>query len=208
MWSLVPRQAQVLIIVFITLLAATSVEPMLNSLTGQPTSLLRLASPVAFFIGVLLTSLFSLTWRWLWQKVPALGRLLFPDLNGRWEGVLHSNWSDPATSKGIEPVTATVRVYQGLLGVVVRMTTGESTSISTRAFLVPFREAGLFRLWYAYDKGPVARARPRSHPHEGVAHLDLELASPGWLTGRYYTDRGIVGDLELSLAHRDPDSIA
>lgn len=208
MWSLLPRQAQILVIVLVTLLVAASVGPVISAATGQPTPLVKLASPIAFFIGVVLTTLLSLTWRLFWQKVPALGRLVFPDLNGRWEGTLHSNWIDPVTGKGVEPVPTTLRIYQGLLGVVVRMKSGESASVSTRAFLVPVRGAGLFRVWYAYDNIPNAQVRTRSHRHEGVAHLDMELALPGWLTGRYYTDRGTMGDLELSFASADPDSVA
>lgn len=206
MWSLLPRQAQVGIIVFVTLLVATSLGPLFCTATGRSMSLIRLTSPIALLIGMGFTTVVGLTWRWLWRKIPALGRRVFPDLNGRWEGTLHSNWTDPVRGAVIRPVPATVKIYQGLFSVVVRMKTSEATSVSTRAFLVPFREAGLFRIWYAYDNRPNAQVRARSHPHEGVAHLDLELAAPGWLAGRYYTDRGTMGDLELSLANTNPDS--
>ncbi|OWV96924.1 hypothetical protein ATY81_27555 [Rhizobium sp. R72] len=31
-------------------------------------------------------------WRWLWRRFPALAKLVFPDLNGRWRVELTSNW--------------------------------------------------------------------------------------------------------------------
>ena len=206
MWSLLSRQAQVSVIVFVTLLAAASVGPALSAATGQTMSLIKLASPIALFIGVVLTTVAGLIWRWLWRSVPALGRLVFPDLNGRWDGTLVSNWIDPATNKGVAPIPTTIRIYQTLLGVTVRMKTGESTSLSSRAFLVPFREAGLFRVWYSYDNSPRAQVRSRSRPHEGVAYLDFELSAAGELKGRYYTDRGTMGDIILTRSSDDPNA--
>ncbi|TCV75938.1 hypothetical protein [Neorhizobium sp. S3-V5DH] len=51
--------------------------------------------------------LWNPVWRWFWRKFPILGKLIFPDLNGRWRVELASNWPrqqqllDAAASKSV-----------------------------------------------------------------------------------------------------------
>ncbi|MFC3069763.1 Cap15 family cyclic dinucleotide receptor domain-containing protein [Phenylobacterium soli] len=206
MWSLLPANWRLTLIVATTLFAAWAWDGLHVAFTGQHASPLDLISPVVFGLGTVATLAFTATWRMLWNAVPALGRRVFPDLNGRWEGKLLSNWIDPQTGKDIAPIEATVWIRQGLFKTTVRLKTGESTSRSTRAILEPFRDIGCFKVWYTYNSDPDAQVRHRSSPHEGMASLEYDITAPGKAKIRYFTDRGTTGDIELTRTSRDPDA--
>lgn len=208
MWSLLPRKARLSLVIGATLLIAWTVNAAQTYVTGRPVSLLKLASPIATFLGVGLTTVFGLTWRWWWRKVPALGRLVFPDLNGRWDGALQSDWKDPATGQKNDPIAATMRIRQGLLDTVITMITAESTSLSTSAVLEPRRQAGCYRIRWIYDNDPQVAVKVRSRRHEGVAFVEMALSAPDQLSGRYYTDRGTAGDMTFTRRSENPDDPA
>ncbi|MHB1734185.1 MAG: hypothetical protein ACYCU8_12205, partial [Ferrimicrobium acidiphilum] len=50
--------------------------------------------------------------RWMW-RLPGVSRLVRrPVLQGTWKGTLQSNWKDPDTQEGIEPVAAFFAIRQ------------------------------------------------------------------------------------------------
>lgn len=206
MWALLPRSAQLTAILATGFLIAWSWDVVELAFTGQHAAPLKLVSSIVFILGVVLVGLFNASWRWFWRKVPALGRWVFPDLTGRWEGKLLSTFPDPTTKQVPPPIDATVWIRQSLFKTSVRLKTGESGSFSTRAFLEPNHDHGCYRIWYTYNNEPDAQFRHRSSPHEGVSFLDFETGTPGQLKGTYYTARKTTGDMTLVLKSDDPDS--
>jgi hypothetical protein len=174
--------------------------------SGQAVWIVKLASLTALIVGSAATGIVSLTWRPLWRLVPLLGRVVFPDLNGRWHGELFSTWSSPDTQVTPSPIKTTIWIRQGLFNTSVRLQTDESESFSTRAFLEPARDSACFRIWYTYDNEPAARYRHFSAPHEGVSFLQFDAGQPTQLTGRYYTSRKTTGDITLTRVNSDPSS--
>lgn len=202
MWSLLPRQRQLSIIVIATLLTAWAIDAIYTLLGGHTPGVGKVASLVVTLLGGILVTLFNATWRGLWRRFPALQRGAFPDLNGTWEGTLVSTWVDPETGKTKQPIPTTITIRQSLLSMVVSLKTGESTSHSTRALLERFSETSRFRVWYSYNNDPQAQYQHRSSPHEGVAFLELDTSSDmNRLTGRYYTARRTTGDIDVVRAN-------
>jgi hypothetical protein len=72
----------------------------------------------------------------------------------------------------------------------ITLKTTESISYSTRCLLQADREAGRYRIWYSYSNSPKAGYAYQIAKHEGVAWLELDIATdPNCLEGNYYTDR-------------------
>lgn len=203
-WSVLSRYQQVLIIVAIGVLGAWSVAAVISWWTGTPTYTYEVISFVVTTIVLAVVPVAERTWRHFWKWLPALNRMVFPDLHGTWTGHLHSTWIDPATGKQPSPIPTTVWVRQGLFNVSVRMKTAESRSHSTRCLLEADREAQMYRLWYSYDNRPIAEVAHRSARHEGVAWLEVDLqTSPESLFGQYFTDRRTCGDIRLTRTSPD-----
>jgi SMODS-associating 2TM, beta-strand rich effector domain len=202
MWSLLSRSRQLALVVGATLVAVWAIE----SVAGSAIPVLKLMSGIATLLGVGLAGLFQLTWRWFWRRVPALGRWIFPDLNGCWEGHIVRSGVDLALGGGAQNIPVTVRIRQGLFGISVRMKTAESQSVSLRPVLEVAADRTTFRVWYAYDNQPLARVSHRSGRHDGMAFLEANLQAPDQLRGQYYTSRRSAGDLELTRRSADPNA--
>jgi hypothetical protein len=198
MWSLLPRQRQLSIIVVTTLLTAWAIEAIYTLISGHTPGIGQIASLVMTLLGSILVAIFNATWRRLWRRFPALQHKVFPDLNGTWQGTLVSTWINPETGQTIPPIPATITIRQDLLSLAVSLRTGESTSHSTRALLEKFSETSRFRIWYSYNNDPQAQYQHRSSPHEGVAFLELDADNDmSRLVGRYYTARRTTGDIDV-----------
>ncbi|GEO17873.1 Cap15 family cyclic dinucleotide receptor domain-containing protein [Microvirga aerophila] len=198
MWSLLPRKLQATAIVFATIIAYLGLEWTYAWFASTPPGPFRQASFIVTIITGVLVLAANWAWPLLWRMIPALGRTLFPDLNGVWQGKLVSTWVDPATGEVMPPIDATITIRQTLFTTHVSLKTGESTSHSTRAFLERFAETQRFRIWYSYNNDAQAQFQHRSSPHEGVGFLECESDDLGSLTGRYYTARKTTGDIEVS----------
>jgi hypothetical protein len=145
----------------------------------------------------------SAVWRRLWARFPWIGRKLFPDLTGTWEGHLISTWINPETGQRLPPIPATIWIRQGLFTTSIKLRTGESISYSNRCLLEADPDAGRFRFWYSYDNDPKAEFRYRSARHEGVAWLEMDIdADPERLIGYYYTERKTSGDMDVRRTSR------
>ena len=139
-------------------------------------------------------------WRPLWRLVPGLNRWVFPDLNGTWEGELHTTWVDPETGKGSGPIKAVVTIAVDWFDASIRMQTDKMQSFSNRVFLEREKGTNVFRVWYGYQHKPTAASQPGNPPHDGMAYLEFDTANPSTLRGQYYTSRHTSGDFELEHA--------
>ena len=198
MWSLLPRKAQITLIVITGVALAWSYDAVYAYFAQQHPSMWKCATFAATVIGSVLVLAGELIWRWLWRKIPLLQTKAFPDLNGVWKGHLVSTWIDPATGQQKPPIPTEITIRQKLFSTSVTLMTGESKSHSTRCFLEPFYDRRTYRIWYSYNNDPHAQFVHRSSPHEGVAFLELDFdGDPSRLTGRYYTARHTTGDLDV-----------
>jgi SMODS-associating 2TM, beta-strand rich effector domain len=201
MWSLVGHKTQVLILVATGIVIAWALDAAYTIINGHSAGVLHWISFASFIVGVIFFLIAEKSWRWIWRKCHLLNRLIFPDLNGTWTGTLVSTWIDPTTGQPKPAIPTTIIIRQTLLKTTVSLSTTESTSHSTRAFLEPHRDIAHFKIWYSYNNDPMAQHRHRSSPHEGVAFLALDLDSdPTRLTGRYYTARKTTGDIDVRKA--------
>jgi hypothetical protein len=198
MWLLLSRRMQVLVVAGLAIILAWGIEGAAAVLTGKPPSAPKLISLVVTIICTGVVAIASAVWRRLWKRFPLIGRKLFPDLTGTWEGELESTWKNPATGHGVAPSPVTIWIRQGLFSTSIKLRTAEPTSYSTRCLLEADQEAGRFRFWYSYDNNPRAQYRHRSARHEGVAWLELDIdTDPERLVGCYYTDRKTSGDIDV-----------
>ncbi len=196
MWSLLTRRCQVLLVMGAGF-AGVHVLQVLYGLLSKPISTWGAVSLVATAIVGVGALLVDMLWPWLWSLSPALQRMTFPNLNGKWQGTVQPA-PDPQTGRAVPPIEVEVEIRQGLLNTVITMQTRESTSYSTRSWLERFPERGSFRVWYSYSNDPQAQYRQRSSPHEGVGMLEMGANDLQTITGRYYTDRRTTGDVSLT----------
>jgi len=204
MWQLLTWQKQALVATALAIALAWAVDVVFYWLYGERAPMLHFVSLFATIITVGVAGVTSLTWRYVWQKLPAIARKTFPDLNGTWEGTLISTWIDPATNKSPPPTPVTIWIRQTLFSVSIKLRTGESSSHSTRCLLEAEHEAGRFRVWYSYDNKPKAEVAHRSARHEGVAWLGMDIdTDPTRLAGQYYTSRRTTGDIDVRRVSRN-----
>jgi hypothetical protein len=204
MWTLLPRKVQLTIIIASSLLLMWGLEGLYHWLSGEPTIPLKWVSLIVFVIGTVFVIVFNFSWRWVWRKFPVMNRVAFPDLNGTWEGTLVSTWIDPATQQSKPPIPVMFWITQNLFDMTVRMRTGESKSYSTRYFAEANHVLQVFRIWYSYDDQPNAQYGWRSPRHEGVAWLEMDVATDATkLRGQYFTQRQTLGDIEITRSSRN-----
>ncbi len=198
MWALLPQKLRLTLVVAAGVAVAWSIDALWSLVSGDSPGALK---TIMLSVGVLSAAgviVLDHTWRRVWSAHPAIGLRTFPDLNGVWRGELQSTWINPDTGTTAPAIPVEFKIRQTLFATHVAMTTGESTSHSTRTFLEPFYETRRFRLWYSYANEPQAKFRHRSAPHEGVAFLELDYdGDPDKLTGQYYTARKTTGDISV-----------
>lgn len=142
-------------------------------------------------------------WKIIWFKD---WLVLVPNLNGTWEGVLQSDWINPATKEGIGPITSVLTVKQSLFNMSCVLRTGEMTSYSISAGIERDLGSHIEKLVYTYRSEPRPTVSGRSAIHHGTAILEF-CTSPNWrLAGRYFTERNTMGELEFSFRNRETDT--
>ena len=110
--------------------------------------------------------------RWLW-RMPGVSRLVrHPILQGTWKGTLRSNWKDPVTHQGIEPIAAFLAIRQTYSTISIRMMTEESTSQSMVAALETGSD-GVPRFSSTYENVPGVLIQDWSRIHHGALLLDV-----------------------------------
>jgi SMODS-associating 2TM, beta-strand rich effector domain len=129
MWELLSRKTQILIVVALAMILAWGIAALLEVIQGERTSTLKYISLVATLISTVLVGIVSAVWRRLWARFPWIGRKLFPDLTGTWEGHLISTWINPETGQRLPPIPATIWIRQGLFTTSIKLRTGESCMV-------------------------------------------------------------------------------
>jgi hypothetical protein len=197
MWGLLDRKAQALIVVGLAALLTMALQGLAELFTGDRPSTLKLISLVTFLITTVVVAIVNLVWRRLWRHFPSLNRLVFPDLNGQWEGTLVTTWKDE-NGQSPGPIAATLWIKQSLLSMHIRLQTKESTSYSSRETLEAAPSKDRYLVWYSYHNQPQRAVAYRSTPHDGVSVIEMNVdVDANRLTGQYYTARHTSGDMEF-----------
>jgi hypothetical protein len=135
MWGLLSQKTQILIIGGMAIALAWAIEGAVGLLTGNAPSELKLISLVVTIISTGIVGMTSAIWRRVWKRFPLIGRKLFPDLTGTWEGELVSTWTNSARDQAAPPIPVTIWIRQGIFSTSIKLRTRESTSYSTRCLL-------------------------------------------------------------------------
>lgn len=159
--------------------------------------LLPQAISIYAIIGIVFT-------KWLWRWKFFQGWLIkIPDLQGTWRGELKSDWINPETQKGIDPVPVILVVRQTFSSIKCTLMTVESSSYSTTADINVAPNSEDLYLTYNYTNRPKATIRDRSTIHDGAAILKIVNKPQRCLEGEYWTSRKTRGDMLLHFESRD-----
>lgn len=157
--------------------------------------------PTAITIYVVLGIIFN-QWIWRWRLLQ--GWLIkLPYLQGTWRGELRSDWIDPKTGKGIDPLSVILVIKQTFTSINCTLMTKESTSYSAAADIVRMYGSEDLYLSYTYTNRPKAAIRDRSEIHDGATILKIIKKPSLALEGEYWTSRRTRGDLVLSFESRE-----
>lgn len=173
-------------------------------------------------------------WRWLWRWIPALNRLVYPDLNGTWRGTLASNWPviermakaakgeaetfDPFSADGhtrLTEVPMTLRVEASWFKIHVRMETDSQYSNSRTLTVTPVRgeNGDPHKLCYVFENESRDPVSTDSSYHKGTAWLSITNGDTATvLDGQVWTERNwrkglnTAGLLRVERVSADPDA--
>lgn len=155
---------------------------------------LSIATGGSFLVNALLALLLCVGWRRLWRAFPMLNDLLFPDLNGTWDMVIHWEWED---KKGTSRANATIK--QNFLKIGMDVEAEDSDSQTLVAKPKKDAETGRAALYYVFLTTPKHKANfDVQAPYSGTAILKLSLEGKRLLKGNYFTSRKTVGYYELT----------
>lgn len=153
---------------------------------------LMIAFSGATGLNLFLLGIIYFGWKWLWEKFPSLNRIMFPDLNGKWDMTVHWTWGE---KEGVAQATAYIKQDFLKMSIEVYSEDSDSNTLLVKPKKDP--ESGRAILYYMYSSTPKLKNGNSSSPYAGTAILKLDHASLGILEGNYYTDRSTTGHYEL-----------
>ncbi|AQQ67571.1 hypothetical protein Mag101_07880 [Microbulbifer agarilyticus] len=155
---------------------------------------ITIATSGSIFLNLLLFIIFYMAWEKLWNKYPILNHLLFPNLNGKWEMLIHWEWEG---KRGVSHARAVIKQSFLTLGMDVEAEDSDSQTLLAK----PKRdsETGRAELYYVFLTTPKNKGSAGAQePYKGTAILKLSLQDDGQLQGNYFTSRKTVGHYELT----------
>jgi hypothetical protein len=157
--------------------------------------------PQAISIYAIIGIIFT---KWLWRWKLLQGWLIkIPDLQGTWRGELKSDWINPETGKGIDPIPMVLVIRQTFSHIKCTLMTKESTSYSTTADINVVPNGEDLYLTYNYTNRPKATIRDRSAIHDGASILKIISKPNKCLEGEYWTSRRTRGEMTLTFDSKD-----
>jgi hypothetical protein len=151
--------------------------------------------PTVVSIDVAISLLFA---KYLWKLSIFKGWLIpFPNLNGTWKGMIHSNWVNPETGKNPDPIPVILTINQSLFHISCVMRTKEMTSHSFISGFSIDDDNQIKRLSYSYNSKPKQSVRHRSPEHFGTIVFDIVQNSSLKLVGEYWTERTTTGSINM-----------
>jgi hypothetical protein len=136
---------------------------------------------------------------YLWKLRIFKGWLVqIPDISGVWQGVINSNWVNPATGSATGSIPASIKVSQNFFYINIKITTDQMESISSAGTFDIDKERGISRLWYSYTSTPNVAVRPINPIHFGTTLLTIDPDNPDVMSGEYWTSRQTIGTISLT----------
>lgn len=193
---------------------------------GQPVLSLSFVRPFGIVVGLIGGISFAFNkWAWAWPCFQGWF-VKKPDLRGTWQVLLKSDWINPDTGKGIDPIVGYIVVRQTLMHISVRQMTAESKSHSVSCGITRDTDE-IYRLSVVYRNEPDINLQGvRSDIHYGAFWLEAignskpiarensvgeptvierlrlfllhPLKGPSRLEGHYWTDRNTRGSMEVT----------
>jgi hypothetical protein len=164
--------------------------------TNSSLATLRYISGIIFVVDIAFLLLSTILWRSFWKYIPILSEIIFPDVNGIWEGkILFDNGSDH------KYLDAKARVRQNFWSIKIDLYT--TTSKSSTLVAYPTNDAGNPMIYYVYHNIP---QNPKYPEYKGTSILEIKCGkAPKRLSGHYYTIRGTKGRVELQRVSENPN---
>lgn len=195
---------------------------------GKPVLSLSFVRPFGTVVGLIAgISIVFNKWAWAWPCFQGWF-IKRPDLRGTWQVLLKSEWINPDTGKGIDPIVGYIVIRQTLMHISVRQMTKESKSHSVSSGIT--KEADeISRLSVVYRNEPDINLQgERSDIHYGAFWLEamgnsrqdsdgktnsalskfeqfkhflmlpFRYQGPSKLEGHYWTDRKTRGSMKLT----------
>jgi hypothetical protein len=171
----------------------------------------------ALGVAVFLVTAMNLTgaWRYLWTPNPVLdlNNVIFPDLNGEWEGVLLSNGplrNQELDTSQVQPkpdctvfglgnidkfacINVRVSIDMSFLDTSVALGAGTRSMSHTTSVWLKRRSGGQnAKLMYLYEVRQAGSTRKDDRRFSGAAELDILPGKTLVLDGGYWTDRNWI----------------
>lgn len=161
--------------------------------TTSALSAISIATSGSAILHALLLGTFYLGWEKVWDRYPVLNKMLFPNLNGNWEMIIHWEWEG---KKGTSNAKAVITQNFLKLGMDVEAEDSDSQTLLAK----PRKDAetGRAELYYVFLTTPKHKSNINPQgPYKGAAILKLSLEGNDQLQGNYFTSRKTVGHYEL-----------
>ncbi|WP_128755080.1 hypothetical protein [Methylobacterium sp. GXF4] len=140
-------------------------------------------------LGLLLTFIVIVAWRWIWWLVPPLNRWIFPDLNGAWDMEIH--WHNAEGKSG--KVAALAHIKQTILTISMEVTSPGSESETLIAQAQKDKNSGRAQLYYVFNVFPNNTNPGSGPPYQGAAILKLSNSASDEISGNYWTSAKTSG---------------
>jgi hypothetical protein len=125
--------------------------------------------------------------------------VLIPNLNGKWEGVISSEWINPDTKKKCEFIQTSLIIKQSLFNISCIMKTQETQSRSITSDFRIDENNQIHQLVYIYETNPSPKVRERNPIQHGTIVFDIIKENDSIkLEGNYWTDRKTTGEIKLT----------
>ena len=161
--------------------------------TTSALSAISIATSGSAILNALLRGTFYFGWEKVWDRYPVLNKMLFPNLNGTWEMIIHWEWEG---KKGTSHAKAVIT--QNFLKLGMDVEAGDSDSQTLLARPRKDAETGRAELYYVFLTTPKHKSNTDpQEPYKGAAILKLSLEGDELLQGNYFTSRKTVGYYEL-----------
>lgn len=144
-------------------------------------------------LNILLFVIFYFGWEKIWKTFPLLNKVLFPNLNGTWDMVIHWEWDGKCGTSNAKAV-----IKQNFLKIGMDVEAEDSDSQTLMAKPKKDVETGRAELYYVFLTTPKhKKSNSSQEPYRGAAILKLSLDDNQLLQGNYFTSRKTVGHYEL-----------
>lgn len=147
-------------------------------------------------LNFLLLAVFYFGWQVIWKICPALNKILFPNLNGTWDMVIHYEWEGKKGTSNAKAV-----ITQNFLKIGMDVEAEDSDSQTLMAKPKKDAETGRAELYYIFLTTPKDKGGSESKTtYKGAAILKPNLHCDQKMEGNYFTDRETCGYYELERA--------